>query len=124
MLLKTERKVLKQVLKQPNENSISAEKFNNYCEAEIFEAFKTLKDKGYFEMVDTVYGYSSFSYVLTTQGRCYKEYAFRKFMANIVIPIIVSLLTTIGTLYLEKLAENNEPKKATEYTSNYPDGDF
>ena len=124
MLLKIEKTILKKVSKQPNCHVICESEFAKYSGEELKESFESLKEKGYFDIVDSTADFSSFSYVLTTKGRFYKEYSRKTFFANIVIPIIVSLLTTIGALYLEKLAENNDTKPTTEYTGNYSGSNF
>lgn len=119
MLFKIERTILRKVSKCPNENEINVSHFGKYTNEEVYSAFKTLKEKGYFELVDASIDYSNFSYVLTTKGRYYKEYIFRAFLRNIIIPFVVALLTTVATLYLEKLIENDNPTNASCYTCEY-----
>lgn len=121
MLFKIETTILRKVSKQPHENQIEASCFDKYPKDAVYSAFKTLKDKGYFELVDATADYSIFSYVLTTKGRYYKEYIFRTFLRDILIPFIVALLTTIATLYLEKLVENDYPTNNSSYTCEYWD---
>ena len=100
MLLKIEKRILHQLLKQPDEHSISASKFNKYSNNDIYQAMKSLKEKGYLDLFDTSYTYENFSYVLSAKGRYYKEYLFRMFLHDIVIPILVSIITTLITLWL------------------------
>lgn len=123
MLFKIERTISKKVLKQPHENPISISSFKNYSGDDIYHALTTLKEKGYFELVDASSDYSNFSYVLSTKGRYYKEYIFRTFLKNIIIPFIVALLTTIATLYLEKLVKNDYSTNTSNYTSDYGNND-
>ena len=119
MLFKIERTILRKVSKQPHENQINIASFKKYSGNDIYHAFINLKEKGYFESVDASIAFSNFSYVLTTKGRYYKEYIFRTFFHNILVPFIVALLTTIATLYLEKFVENNYPQDTSCYTSDY-----
>ena len=119
MLLKIEKTILRKVLKQPYENHICISQFKGYCGADVNQAFISLKEKGYFERIEASCDFSSFTYVLSSQGRYYREYAFRNLLKNIIIPFIVALLTTIATLYLEKLVENNHPAYTSECTSDY-----
>lgn len=107
MLFKIERTILRKALKHPHENQINISSFGKYSGDDVYAAFKALKEKGYFESVDSSCDYSNFTYVLSTKGRYYKEYIFRTFLKNILIPFIVALLTTVSTLYLEKFVENN-----------------
>lgn len=90
MLHKIEKKVLKILNKYKNENIISIDKFKGYTGQEIHQAIQSLKDKGYLELADSSIDYMNFSYVLTTDGRYYKEKGsdFRSWMA-----IIISLLS-------------------------------
>lgn len=119
MLLKIERTILKKIKKNPMPNNIKTSSFNKYSKDELHEAFTSLKDRGFFSMYSANQDYSEFTYVLSPKGRYYTEYIFMKFLSNIIIPIIVALLTTVATLYLEKLIENNKPQNSTEYTSDY-----
>lgn len=107
MLLKIERTVLRKLSKQPHECSIDISAFPKYSGDEINSAMLALKEKGYLEMFDKSVDFSSFSYVLSSKGRYHREYARIAFIKNILIPFIVALLTTIATLYLEKLVEND-----------------
>lgn len=100
MLLKIERKILLKLSEQPHEHQISAKEFNKYSSSDVFQAMKNLKDKGYLDLCDATTDYEMFSYVLSTQGRFYKEYLFRTFLSDIVIPIIVSVVTTLVTLFI------------------------
>lgn len=119
MLLKIERTILRKVSKQPHENQIDVSCFGKYPKEAIYCAFIELKNKGYFELVEASIDYSNFSYVLTTKGRYYKEYVFKTFLRNVLIPFIVALLTTIATLYLEKLIENDNSTNNSCYTCEY-----
>ena len=123
MLLKIERKIMKKTSSKLD-NNITLSEIGKYNGEDVYQAFLGLKEKGYFSMADSNMEYSSFSYVLTPQGRFYKEYSWKKFIVNILIPIVVSLLTTIGALYLEKLAENNKSEYTSEHTCHYSDTDF
>ena len=100
MLLKIERKVLSIISKQPDEATIEIDKFGKYSGSDIHAALLSLKQKGYLESTDCSIDYSTFTYELTLQGRFYKEYLVREFLSNIVIPILVSVITTLITLYL------------------------
>ncbi len=124
MLLKIEKEILKRVSKNPTQESIDSCAFKKHQPSEIKEAFISLKEKNYFSEVDYSIDLSSFSYVLTPQGMFYKEYARKKFFSNIIIPIIVSLLTTIGTLYLENLVENYKSQNHSDYSCEYSCDDF
>ncbi len=119
MLLKIERTVLRKLSKQPHKASVHISAFPKYSGDEINSAMLTLKEKGYLEIFDKSVDFSSFSYVLSTKGRYYKEYAWRAFLKNILIPFIVALLTTIATLYLEKLVENDDSANTSGYTCDY-----
>lgn len=119
MLLKIEKTILRAVNKKGNQESIEVSELNKYSNNDYYDAFKSLKDKGYFESVDASIDYSCFSYVLTAKGRFYKEYKRKKFITNIVIPFLVALLTTIATLYLENLVEDNHSTYTSEYTYDY-----
>lgn len=123
MLLKIERTIMQKTSSRKG-NEISLSEIGKYYGEDVYQAFLALKEKGYFSMVDSDISRNSFSYVLTPQGRFYKEYSTKKFIANILIPIAVSLITTIGALYLEKLAENNNTEYTSENTCNYSDTDF
>lgn len=85
MLLKIERTVLRKLSKQPHECSIDISAFPKYSGDEINSAMLTLKEKGYLEMLDKSVDFSSFSYVLSSKGRYYKEYVFRLFLRNDVV---------------------------------------
>lgn len=123
MLFKIEKHILKKVSKQPYKNQIDLTSFRKYSGEDVYSAFKSLKEKGYFELVSAGSDYSSFSYVLSVKGKFYKEYKFKELLKNIVIPFIVALLTTIATLYLEELVENDNSANTSGYTCEYCNND-
>lgn len=123
MLLKIERTILRKTSSKKG-NVISLSEIGKYDGEDVYQALLGLKEKGYFSMVDSDISRKSFSYALTPQGRFHKEYSTKKFIANILIPIAVSLITTIGALYLEKIAENNKAEYTSEHTCNYSYTDF
>lgn len=121
MLLKIERTILRKLSKQPNSLKINAYNFPQYDNADIYQAMQSLKDMGYLVSFDATVDYETFSYILSSKGRHYREYAWGQLLRNVIIPFIVALLTTIATLYLEKLVENDKPADASGYTSEYGD---
>lgn len=100
MLLKIERRILYTLSKRPYEHQINVYEIGKYSGTDIFQAMKSLKDKGYLDSIDATSDYERFSYVLSIKGRCYKEYLFRVFLSDVIIPIIVSIFTTLITLYI------------------------
>lgn len=124
MLLKIERTILKKISKHPQDFYIDISDFKKYSGYEINSAMESLQEKGYLEFLGATTEFAIFPYRLTTKGRYYKEYARKSFVQNILIPFIVALLTTIATLYLEKLAENNEPTNTSGYTCDDGNQDF
>lgn len=114
MLLKIERVVLHELCCKKHQNQVSANCFKKYSGEDIYQAMLDLKEKGYLNLVDASMNYSNFSYELNTKGRYYREYIFRLFLRDIIIPIIVSVLTTLLTLSAEKIIN-----KYCENTNNY-----
>lgn len=121
MLLKIERIILRKLAKQPHDFKIDSSAFPKYSGLEINRAMISLEGKGYLKMLSATMEYAVFSYELTTKGRYYREYARKSFVKNILIPFVVALLTTIVTLYLEKLVENDSPTDTSGYTCEYGD---
>lgn len=100
MLQKIERTILLTISKQPDKFNIEASQLNRYSRSDIEIAMISLKNKGYFEEANASIDLSNFTYKLTTQGRFYKEYRFQRFISNIFIPIVVSMLATLITSFL------------------------
>lgn len=121
MLLKIERTILRKLSKQPHDFQIESSAFPKYSSFEINSAMVSLEEKGYLKLLSVTSEYAVFSYELTTKGRYYREYARKSFVKNILIPFVVALLTTIATLYLEKLVENDSPTDTSGYTCEYGD---
>lgn len=121
MLLKIERTILRKLAKQPHDFQIESSAFSKYSGIEINSAMASLEERGYLKLLSVTSEYSVFSYKLTTKGRYYREYKIKSFVKNILIPFVVALLTTIATLYLEKLVENNNPADTSGYTCEYGD---
>lgn len=113
MLLKIERTILRELCRKKHQNQVSADCFKKYSREDIHQAMLDLKEKGYLNLVSASMDYSNFSYVLSTKGKYYREYLFRIFLRNIIIPIIVSILTTLLTLSTEKMVD-----KYCESTNN------
>lgn len=116
MLLKIERKILNKLCKN-NSNDISANTFK-YPKEAVYQAMKDLETKGYIHTVSTSEDWSVFTYVLNTKGRYYREYIFRMLLRNILIPIFVSIITTLLTLAIQDLINSNS-NKACNYTYEY-----
>lgn len=104
MLLKIERTVLCKTSSR-KDFQIHISELGKYHGEDVYQAFLTLKEKGYFSLVDSAVGYSNFSYVLTPKGKYYKEHLRLEFLKNILIPFIVALVTATATYHLEKVAD-------------------
>lgn len=109
MLLKIERKIL-QKTSSNFDGSISLSAIGNYNGEDVYQALLGLKDRGYFNMVDTSLDRSQFFYTLSTKGRFYKENFRLQLLKNIIIPFVVALITALATCQLEKLTD--------EYSTN------
>lgn len=120
MLLKIERTILRKT-SSSHKNCISLSEIGRYDGEDVYQAFLVLKERGYFELVDSSIDRLNFSYILSPKGRYYKEYLRLQFLKNILIPFIVALLTTVSTLYLEKFVENNVPSNTSANTCDYSD---
>ena len=109
MLLKIERKIL-QKTSSNFDGSISLSAIGNYNGEDVYQALLGLKDRGYFNMVDTSLDRSQFFYTLSPKGRFYKENFRLQLLKNIIIPFVVALITALATFQLEKLTD--------EYSTN------
>ena len=100
MLLKVERRILNEISKNPEKFEISIESFPSYSGFSVKEAMASLKDKGYLSYESASVSLDKFQYQLTSKGRYYGEYCAKYFFSNIVIPILVSIVTTLITMFL------------------------
>ncbi len=100
MLHRIEKKVLIALSKQPNDARISIGKFYPYSGDEIRAAMHSLRDKGYLENAGENIDLSEFHYSMSTQGRHYREYRFKRFFSDIFIPAAVSMVTSLITYFL------------------------
>lgn len=114
MLLKIERVVLHELCSKKHQNQVSANCFKKYSGEDIYQAMLDLKEKGYLNQVDASIDCSNFSYVLNSKGKYYSEYIFMLFLRNIIIPIAISILTTLLTLSVTQIIDNYSNK-----TGNY-----
>lgn len=113
MLLKIERTILRKTSSM-KENTISLSDIGKYNGEDVYQAFIGLKEKGYFNMVETTVTRSNFSYILTAKGRYYKENSRLEFIKNILIPFVVALITATATYHLEKMADEYTNKSTAE----------
>lgn len=104
MLLKIERIILKKISK--TNFSIKLSDIGKFDGEDAYQAFLDLQDRGYVTKVNTSMDISSFSFIVTSKGRFYKEYLFLEFLRNILIPFIVALITATATYHLEKVADS------------------
>lgn len=104
MLLKIERIILKKISK--TNFSIKLSDIGKFDGEDAYQAFLDLQDRGYVTKVNTSMDRSSFSFIVTSKGRFYKEYLFLEFLRNILIPFIVALITATATYHLEKVADS------------------
>lgn len=78
MLLKIERKVLRKTVKS-SECSISLSEIGNYNGEDVYQAFLSLKEKGYFTIVSSSINREMFTFALSSKGRFYKDIYFSHF---------------------------------------------
>lgn len=104
MLLKIERIILKKISK--TNFSIKLSDIGKFDGEDAYQAFLDLQDRGYVTKVNTSMDRSSFSFIVASKGRFYKEYLFLEFLRNILIPFIVALITATATYHLEKVADS------------------
>lgn len=104
MLLKIERIILKKISK--TNFSIKLSDIGKFDGEDAYQAFLDLQDRGYVTKVNTSMDRSSFSFIVTSKCRFYKEYLFLEFLRNILIPFIVALITATATYHLEKVADS------------------
>lgn len=104
MLLKIERIILKKISK--TNFSIKLSDIGKFDGEDAYQAFLDLQDRGYVTKVNTSMDRSSFSFIVTSKSRFYKEYLFLEFLRNILIPFIVALITATATYHLEKVADS------------------
>lgn len=100
MLLKLERKILKYISKRSSENTFNITEFPKYSGTQIYASLKSLKEKGYLNLADASIDLSNFSYILTAKGHFYKEQRFKEFLSYVIIPILVSIITTLLTMFI------------------------
>ncbi len=100
MLLRIEKKILKVLSKRPSEIEVCVDKFPKYDRDDIYRALLSLQEKEYVSNVTTVIDRSLFQYELTTKGQFYREQHFKEFLSNIIIPAVVSVVTTLITMYI------------------------
>lgn len=79
MLLKIERAILRKTSSR-KDFQIHISELGKYHGEDVYQAFLTLKEKGYFSLVDSAVGHSNFSYVLTPKGKYYKEHLRLEFL--------------------------------------------
>nr|DAW94626.1 MAG TPA: hypothetical protein [Bacteriophage sp.] len=115
MLLKIERKVLRKTVKS-SECSISLSEIGNYNGEYVYQAFLSLKEKGYFTIVSSSINREMFKFTLSSKGRFYKEHLFLSFLRNIIIPFVVSLITATATYHLEKVADSYSDSRPSQCT--------
>ena len=99
MLLRIERDILAGVNHYTNEIRIfvTPSQFPRYTPKQIDEALRGLQIKGYIHDYDKNMDLSRFSFELTTKGYSYHEELAGKVLVHIIIPVVVSLLTTLVT---------------------------
>lgn len=121
MLLKIERTILCKTSSR-KEFQISLSEIGKYDGEDVYQAFLSLKEKGYFNTVDTTVTRSNFSYTLSTKGRYYKENLRLEFIRNILIPFVVAVITATATYHLEKVADEYAHRSSTQsgYELNSP----
>lgn len=115
MLLKIERKVLRKTVKS-SECSISLSEIGNYNGEDVYQAFLSLKEKGYFTIVSSSINREKFTFTLSSKGRFYKEHLFLSFLRNILIPFVVALITATSTYHLEKVADSYSDSRPSQCT--------
>lgn len=115
MLLKIERKILQKISKSYN-CSISLSEIGNYSGEDVYQAFLSLVEKGYLKNAETTYERTTFTFIISSKGRFYKEHFFLSFLRNILIPFVVALITATATYHLEKVADSYSASSTQQCT--------
>ena len=106
MLLNSEYYVLKQINKNPNEFNV-VKLCPKLDKNKTFLTLISLQEKGFLKNVSRSIDCSVCSYEITLQGTNYIEYERKEILSilakSFVLPVIVSVITTIITLAIKGL---------------------